>query len=398
MKYSVIDISSTSVSMIVAEVKGKEAEVLFRDRAGLTLIHYLQGKNLSPRGIDKVVAAVSEMKQRCVQLGAEALLLISTASLRAIGNFEEVGAAVLNRTGVPINAVGGRLEAFCDLVANRAYASLDRAAILDIGGGSIEVCDLNEKGGELRISLDFGLLNLHAKFVENIQPGEEEGRRIRKYLARKADKAGIPGEGLFDTVIFVGATGQALLGVYEEYYGGRDGHSMSAKKFKKLTKHLLSGHDRSRLILDAAPDKLYSVGIGAVIARTFIKRFGAERILVSDRGVKEGFLLLFAEGRESAAYYDVLKGRAVFPAGERSGEGTPAVPGSSVAAAKRRARPGSGAAVKKTDAGKVSQNKKTETGKNAASGRKGRGTTAAGAAGAGKQKVVEGVQSTEQKE
>lgn len=356
MRYSVIDISSTGVSMIVAEVRGKEAEVVFKDRANLTLLHYLNGRDLSARGIEKVVAAVAAMKEKCSRLGTDELLLISTAALRAIGNFEEVGAAVLGGTGIPVNAVDGRKEAYCDLVANRAYAAFDRAAIIDIGGASIEVCDINEKGGRIMVSLPFGLLNLHEKFVSRIQPDEEEGKNIRRYLSRKADKAGMPGEGVFDTVILVGAAGQALCGVYGEYFDAAENRAMTAKKFKKLAKHLLCGKDRSKVILDAAPDKLYSVGVASVVARTFVKRFGAERILVSERGVKEGYLQLVLEGKERGAYYDNASGKAVFPpcaAAQSSAERPAAKP-----AAEKGGTP---APAKKTDAKRRAPAKKTDS-------------------------------------
>ena len=358
MRYSVIDISSTGVSMIVAEARGKEAEVVFKDRANLTLLHYLNGRDLSARGIEKVVAAVAAMKEKCSRLGADELLLISTAALRAIGNFEEVGAAVLGGTGIPVNAVDGRKEAYCDLVANRAYAAFDRAAIIDIGGASIEVCDINEKGGRIMVSLPFGLLNLHEKFVSRIQPDEEEGKNIRRYLSRKADKAGMPGEGVFDTVILVGAAGQALCGVYGEYFDAAENRAMTAKKFKKLAKHLLCGKDRSKVILDAAPDKLYSVGVASVVARTFVKRFGAERILVSERGVKEGYLQLVLEGKERGAYYDNASGKAVFP---------PRAAAQAQASAERpTAKPaaekgGTPAPAKKTDAKRRAPAKKTDS-------------------------------------
>ena len=55
MKYAVIDISSSNTSMIVAEVNDRITEVIFRDRTSLTLQHYMEGRKLSSRGIDKVV-------------------------------------------------------------------------------------------------------------------------------------------------------------------------------------------------------------------------------------------------------------------------------------------------------------------------------------------------------
>ncbi len=263
---------------------------------------------------------------------------------------------MLGGTGIPVNAVDGRKEAYCDLVANRAYAAFDRAAIIDIGGASIEVCDINEKGGRIMVSLPFGLLNLHEKFVSRIQPDEEEGKNIRRYLSRKADKAGMPGEGVFDTVILVGAAGQALCGVYGEYFDAAENRAMTAKKFKKLAKHLLCGKDRSKVILDAAPDKLYSVGVASVVARTFVKRFGAERILVSERGVKEGYLQLVLEGKERGAYYDNASGKAVFPpraAAQSSAEKPAAKP-----AAEKGGTP---APAKKTDAKRRAPAKKTDS-------------------------------------
>ena len=38
----------------------------------------------------------------------------------------------------------------------------------------------------------------------------------------------------------------------------------------------MTGRDRSKLILDVAPEKLYSVGIAAVIAKAVFRRFGAK--------------------------------------------------------------------------------------------------------------------------
>ena len=107
--------------MIVAEMNARVTEIIFRDRASLTLLHYLDGRDLSQRGIEKLTEAVSVMKDKCVSLGVDAAYLISTAALRAVTNFEEVGAAILNRTGLPVNAVDGQTEAYCDFIALRSF-------------------------------------------------------------------------------------------------------------------------------------------------------------------------------------------------------------------------------------------------------------------------------------
>ena len=308
MKFSIIDISSSSISLLVADVVGGEEEVVFRDRASLTLMHYLDGRSLSRRGIQKLADAVSVMKDKCVSLGADVLFLISTAALRAIENFEEVHAAILGHTGVPVNFIDAETEAYCGYVANRHYGK--GAVLVDIGGASIEICDLGEDDPAGRHCLGFGVLTLHDKFVRKIQPDEDEAKEIARYVGRKFDKAEIPGKGSYGKVVLAGATNLALYSVYAEYAGIKeeDGErTMRGKKFKKLVKHLLSGSARSRLILDTAPEKLYSVGIAAIVDKALLKRLGAESIVVSEAGVKEGYLRLICEGKLRGAFYDFAK-------------------------------------------------------------------------------------------
>ena len=308
MKYAVIDISSSSISLVVADESSGEA--LFRARESLTLLHYLDGHALSERGIEKLVDAVLAMQDKCRSVGVDMLYLISTAALRSVLNSEQVHEEIYAKTGIPLNFIDGETEAYCDYIANRAYGRAEGgAALLDIGGASTEICDLTNEGREGLHSLDFGILSLRKKFVEKIQPGEEEAERVRKFLKKQFKKAGLPKKGVFDTVVLAGATNLALYAVYAEYtkthtVGER---VMDKKKFKKLTRHLLSGAGRAKLILDVAPDKLYAVGLAAVTAEAFIKRLGAEKIVVTEKGVKEGYLQLVRSGSFRGAYYDLAK-------------------------------------------------------------------------------------------
>ena len=86
MKYSVIDISSSSISLIVAESDGRKTEIVFKDRASISLLHYLDGKILTERGIEKLLEALRIMKDECAGFGVRYCYLISTAALRVIKN------------------------------------------------------------------------------------------------------------------------------------------------------------------------------------------------------------------------------------------------------------------------------------------------------------------------
>ena len=273
MKYSVIDISSSSLSLTVAETDGNPdtTEIVFKDRANLSLPYYLVGDKLSARGIDKLLDALAVAKEKCSKLGVNACWLISTAAMRSISNFDEVAASVEEHTGLRINFLDGGTEAYCDYIANRRYAACDRAVLVDLGGKSIEICDLSKSEKSDMLCLDFGIMDLHHKFVSRLQPTEGEADDVKKYVKSKFDDAGLPCGDTFATVVLVGATNRAVYDVYAEYAGeaAEDGvMTIDRKKFKKMVKYLLTDAERSGLILKTAPEKLSFVIPAEIVLKT----------------------------------------------------------------------------------------------------------------------------------
>lgn len=308
MKYSVIDISSSSISLIVAEADERKTEIIFKDRASISLLHYLDGKTLTERGIEKLIDALKVMKDESEKFGVKYCYVISTAALRVIENCDEVSKIVTERTGLPINFIDGKTEAFCDYIANLYYASYEKAVLVDLGGKSLEICDLIKGNKDDMVCLDFGLLDIHRKFIKKIQPNEKEAKDIKKYANDKFDDANLPKKEVFSTLVMVGATNHAVYDIYADYADIRSDDGVKRieyKKFKKLVEHLLGDAERSTLILNNAPEKLYLIGPATIILKTMFKRFGVRHIVVSDRGVKEGYLQLVLEGKESGMYCDL---------------------------------------------------------------------------------------------
>ena len=303
MKYSVIDVSSSSISMVVA-ANGGTNEVVFKERAALSLTHYLEGDKLSARGMEKLAALLDHMKAVACAEGAQRCYVISTAALRHVANSEQIAAFVHEKTGLMINFIDEPTEAYCDYIANLSYRSYDRAVLIDLGGKSIEICDLSKSEKAEMFGFEFGLVDLNRKFVGNIYPTEDEVKSIRKYLKKKFDAASLPEEGTFATAVLVGASAMAIYDIYADFVkADRTGaRIIEYKKYKKLVKRLLEGADRSSLVLKNAPEKVYVIGAAAVALKVLFKRFGVETIVVSESGVKEGYLRLVLDGREEGDY------------------------------------------------------------------------------------------------
>lgn len=303
MKYSVIDVSSSSISMVVA-ANGGTNEVVFKERAALSLTHYLEGDKLSARGMEKLAALLDHMRAVACAEGAQRCYVISTAALRHVANSEQIAAFVHEKTGLTINFIDEPTEAYCDYIANLSYRSYDRAVLIDLGGKSIEICDLSKSEKAEMFGFEFGLVDLNRKFVGNIYPTEDEVKSIRKYLKKKFDAASLPEEGTFATAVLVGASAMAIYDIYADFAkADRTGPKIiEYKKYKKLVKRLLEGADRSSLVLKNAPEKVYVIGAAAVALKVLFKRFGVETIVVSESGVKEGYLRLVLDGREEGDY------------------------------------------------------------------------------------------------
>lgn len=307
MKYAVIDISSSSVSFIAAEVREGAAEVVFKDRIALSLRQYLAERTLECRGIDKLNSALLVAKNKCEALGVGKVYLIATAALRQIDNFEEVQKSVLDVVGMKINLIDGKSEGYYDLVANVGYAAYSRALLVDIGGASIEMCDFENSEKEDTKFLRFGIFDINRKFVKRIQPDKNEADKIKKYLKNKFDEEDLPKKGCYSTLVLVGATNLALYGVYSDFVKAEGQEKrIDVKLFKKLVKHLLDDRSRSALVLSSAPEKVYLVATAAIVLKTLFKRFAPENVVVSDMGVKEGYLSLILAGKENGECCDLM--------------------------------------------------------------------------------------------
>lgn len=308
MKYSVIDISSSGMSFIVAEESENGTKILFRERIGLSLRHYVEGSRLSSRGIEKLAETAATVKEKCIALGVDKGWLISTAALRYIKNFKAVQSEIFERTGMSINLIDGKTEAFCDYISNKESFGRKKAVLIDMGGASIEICDLSSDDKKGMKILDFGLDDLNKRFVKKVFPTESEADDIKDYLKKKLKEAEILKDGVYKTAVLSGSVAQAVYDLYCDYAdipAVDKEKSIEPKTFKKLAKHMFDDSKRSMLVLTNAPDKLYVMGSAMIALRTILNRFDVEKAIVSDCGVKEGYLSLVLGGAIKAEPFEL---------------------------------------------------------------------------------------------
>ncbi len=297
--YAVIDISSTSISMLVCGKDGTHPAYKFRE--SLSAVSFTEGGKLTEHGVEKICDKISVFQDQCKKLGVEKLYVVSTAAMRFIDNAEEVFEAIKTRTGAVVNQIDGETEAYCDCVANEKFRSMASPVIIDIGGASIELCDLTRSGREGIYCLNFGALTLQRKFVKSVYPDKEECSKIKKYIKKALSKAEVPAFG-GGTAVLVGATNRSVYEIYRDYYDIEVSENMviEIEKLKKLAKKLIEAPDRSHLLIKNAPEKIYFIVVALITLVQLLKKYGFSSVAVSDFGVKEGYLKLALSGEEKA--------------------------------------------------------------------------------------------------
>lgn len=304
MKYAVIDLSSTGVSLVVAEGEKQTGvfSAVYKDRTNIAVADYFDGRSISARGIEKLIDALITARSTCKAMGVDECYCISTAALRNINNIEEVAERIRMRTGIVINYLDGKGEAYCDFLSNRKYAAYDSVMLIDIGGGSVELCDLSKDSKDDMICLDYGPIKLRNKYSVDIYPTEEQVKHIKKYVRKQSDEYKLPGRNSFSTVVLVGSINDAIYAAYREFCEKEKlGTEFDYDKFKQFSKWLMTSSDRTRLIMKVAPEKIHVLPVAIIVLKELLKRLKPQNVIISDCGVKEGYLSLMALGEKGIA-------------------------------------------------------------------------------------------------
>lgn len=306
MKYGVIDITSTSVSLKIYD--GEELKSVFSSRSAFSAQNFIDGEgNLIEHGVRKIVRVLKRMQEECSKYGAKAIYAISSSVVRNIKNAAEVSEEIKSLTGITINVLDAETEAYCDYASNKSSYG-DGCVLIDVSGASIALCDMAREHSTGGLCLDFGALTVQKKFVSGVFPTEEECDEIKKYLKKQFKKC--VAEEKKTTVALTGNISRSLRAIYADVYSLPDDcFRLEYKKLKKLLKKLVESDDRAYIVMKNAPEKIYFITVALIIVLQLVKRFTPDEIVVAEKGVKEGYLTLCLSGGINGEASPVVKER-----------------------------------------------------------------------------------------
>lgn len=290
MRLAAVDIGSNTVHVLVADVvRGQLVDVA----------HYVAMPELGPqvartgsigsRGKVAIRALRSVLAQAATH-GYQTLVATATEAVRQAADGEQFAKQAGEAIGAPVRIISGKREAELSFHGAASRHAVKREWVMvDLGGGSTEVCI--GRGRELvrSASLEIGSGVLTSKFLSD-PPKPEERARLRRAALRELPQAP---DGDVERLVATGGTASNLPAVLAK----RNPPSVLT------TADLLHCEKR----LDAGRAQAVAARVGLPVSRVKAMRGGVEELLlfldwyglamlhVSHEGLRHGMLLAYLE-------------------------------------------------------------------------------------------------------
>jgi exopolyphosphatase/guanosine-5'-triphosphate,3'-diphosphate pyrophosphatase len=333
MRIAAIDIGTNSIHMIVVQVRPDLSfEVIDREKDMVRLgAGGLDGRSLTPTAMGAALQTLAKFRRLAESNKVDEIVAAATSATREADNGGDFIAEVGRQTGIRIRVISGTEEA--RLIHLAAGYGVDvggnTAAVIDIGGGSVEVTLGTATHLTLGRSFKVGVIRLTEHFVKSDPLSGHDERRLSKHLNKEmgAHLDQIAASG-FDRVIGTSGTILSLgaLALTEGDAAPDDlrNRRVSSKALRRLRKRLVETDIEERLQMPGLDPRRADLCVaGSVLLDTILRRLGAEDLTLCDLALREGLVLDYihrnsARIRKVERYPDVRR-RSVVELGERCG-------------------------------------------------------------------------------
>lgn len=291
MKQAIIDIGSNSIRLTLYEIENSSFKILFREKIMAGLAGYVENGALSAEGMECACAGLLTFRSILQTLHIEHISVFATASLRNISNTQQALGIIRAATGYSVEVLSGESEALLGYAGAMQELHLRSGAFLDIGGASTEIVTFDEGKPVDLASFPIGSLSLYRRCVKRILPGQGSLKRLQQEI----DKTIQPGHAALaerPLLVGVGGTARAAFKLAQHYYKiSNDCHTITAEQLNGLCSFLCSGKkEASDLILRLEAERIHTLVPGVLILQHIFQLFGAQQLIISKYGVREGYL------------------------------------------------------------------------------------------------------------
>jgi exopolyphosphatase/guanosine-5'-triphosphate,3'-diphosphate pyrophosphatase len=319
-RVAAIDVGTNTIRLVVAEVEPDgNYRVLDEERAMTRLGRglYATGR-LSRASVERSLETLCKMCAIAQGFEVQELRAVATSALREAANGAAFRQAAQRRCGLRIEVISSEEEAEFAVrsVMRHFHLESPSLAIVDIGGGSMEVVLVAEGVVNQVHSLPLGAVRLTEEFGKSDPLKDKHWGKLKKAVDRRIkDEIGRP-PFYPDVMVGSGGTftniGEMIQCEREGRFGPIRGYEVARADLDRLVARLRETPlGARRRLCGLNPKRADIMPAGATAVARLARKLGSQRIVVNDCGIRDGLLQTMIEELGAAG------AQAVLPAPDR---------------------------------------------------------------------------------
>jgi exopolyphosphatase/guanosine-5'-triphosphate,3'-diphosphate pyrophosphatase len=301
-RIAAIDQGTNSIRLLVAEPSDGGFTELARDMVITRLGQDVDATGeLDAVALERTIGVLDRFCRRASALGCERIRVAATSAVRDASNADEFAAAVRERAGSELEVIGGEKEARLSYLGATSglHASGGPFFVLDIGGGSTEFVVGRHPGvPEHAVSTKLGSVRMTERFVRSDPPDPAELDAIRAEVDRIIASEVEPTVPVKDARTLIAVAGTATttqavtlgLEVHDPERIHRSWLTLTDAEGTLARFASMTNAERAAIPV-MPPGRGDVITAGAAILASLIRRFGFDRVLVSETDILDGLVI-----------------------------------------------------------------------------------------------------------
>ncbi len=289
---AIIDIGSNSARMVVFERTSRFGFHLInetRSRVRISEGAYEKGGELQEAAMERAYQALSQFLTIAKSYKVRKILCVATSAVRDAPNKKLFLKRIEKDLGLRIKVIDGHKEAWLGGIAAVNLLPIGEGITIDIGGGSTDLSLIRNRRVVETFTLKLGTVRLKELFFDKKAPIEEAQAYIDGALAA------LPDSFRSELAIGIGGTIRAIAKTIMD----RQDHAIEkvhAFRFrfdeeKKFIRKVAHASIMKLGKLGIKKDRLDTIRPGALIFLRVLEKIGAQTVMTSGAGVREGLFL-----------------------------------------------------------------------------------------------------------
>jgi exopolyphosphatase/guanosine-5'-triphosphate,3'-diphosphate pyrophosphatase len=247
---------------------------------------------LGAEPIQRALRTLSVFEHFCRATGIEDVRPLATSAIRDATNRDEFLSRATRATGLQIRVLEREEEAFYGYLAAVNSTTLADGAVLDLGGGSMQLVGVRERRAAQLESWPLGTVRMTERFLPGDRSSKKDLRALRDHALSELDSAPWLAEGE-RRLVGIGGTVRNLAAAAQRAAGlpsfGVQGFELQSDALDALIAELADRRPGKRGdVPGIKPARADVILAGAVVVRAALEAGGFDAIEVTEEGLREG--------------------------------------------------------------------------------------------------------------